>query len=172
MIVVLADTHRETGHGLVDRAATAVETADHVIHAGDFTTEHVYDAFDAVSPDLYAVHGNRDTPSLSEALPATQTVSVAGVTVAVTHRHANGDTGLAMFGRAHDADLVISGHTHRPHLVDAGDVTLLNPGSHTDPRGTPPTHAEVTVTEAGLRIEVLTRDGSVRESGQVSGREG
>lgn len=169
MIVVLADTHRDSGHGLVGRAATAVDAADQLIHAGDFTTSTVYTAFEDVTPTVVGVHGNRDSAALQDRLPATRARTVGGLTVAVTHRHDAGETGLVMLGRAHDAALVVSGHTHRPHLIDTGAVTLLNPGSHTDPRGTTPTHAELTETDGGLRVEIVTRRGTVRETGCIEG---
>lgn len=159
--VVLSDTHRETGHGLVGRAADAVSATDHLVHAGDFTTMSVLESFASMVSHLTAVHGNRDTPAVSDRVPATRTLDLDDVRLAVTHGDDREEMSLALFGRAEDAAVVVSGHTHRPHLIDADDVLLLNPGIHTDPRADEPTHAELLVTNVGVRVRILTRDGTV-----------
>lgn len=164
MIAVLADTHRETGHGLAGQAATAATTADRVIHAGDFTTVPVLEAFQDATAALVAVHGNRDDPEVCDRVPATRTLEVGDTTVAVTHRSSSGDAGLAYLARERGADLVVAGHTHRPRVSHVGGVTVLNPGSHTTPRGGPPTHAELEGGADGLVGRIVTRDGHRRES--------
>ncbi|MFW5973942.1 MAG: metallophosphoesterase [Natrialbaceae archaeon] len=164
MIALLSDTHRRDGHGLTGAALTAVREADAVIHAGDVATAAVLDAFQSVASELYAVHGNVDEPAVRERLPAERTVAVDGLRVAVRHRPEGGETALAMFGRAREADLVVFGHTHRPTDVDAGDVLLVNPGSHADPRGNRPGFATVDSTASGLRGEIREPDGTLVES--------
>lgn len=159
MIAVLSDTHRRTGTGLEGRAAVAVSRAERVIHAGDFTTAAVLEAHRDAASRLDAVHGNRDDADVCEALPSGRRFTVGEVTVALTHRREGGETGLAMWGRARDADLVISGHTHRPAVTETEDVVLLNPGSHAQPRGGPATHAELEGTPEGLTGTIRTRDG-------------
>ena len=159
MLVVLSDTHRTEGTGLVGAAADAVADADLVLHAGDFTTEAVLDAFHDAAADLRAVPGNRDGPAVTERLPEATTLSYAGVRIAATHRKRGGATGLAMFGRERGADLVVSGHTHRPVVDQEGSVTLLNPGSHADPRGAKQSFAVLEPTEEGLNGRLTTVDG-------------
>lgn len=160
---MVSDTHRETGHGLRGETAGAIEAADRVLHAGDFTTAAVLEAFQAAGPPVLAVHGNRDDDDVCDRLPAERTVSVAERRVAMTHRHESGTTGLTMFGRARDAAVVVSGHTHRPHVITAESVTLVNPGSHTHPRDGPPTHAELEAVSRGLQVRVRTQHGTVIE---------
>lgn len=170
MIVVLSDTHSDSGTELTGRTATAVAEADAVVHAGDFTAEATLDAFYDAAGTLYAVHGNADDETVTDRLPVARTVEFGGVRVAVTHQAGGGATGLAMFGRQRDADLVVSGHTHRPSITEADDLVLLNPGSHAESRGYPYTHAELTETETGLSGELLTREGEVRGTFRVEGR--
>jgi putative phosphoesterase len=169
MLAVLSDTHNTSDHGLAGRAAEAVESADAVVHAGDFTTAAVLDAFHEEAGRLHAVCGNRDDPALAERLPPARTVEYRGLHIALTHRIEGGATALEMFGRERGADLVVSGHTHRPSFADAGSLGLLNPGSHADPRGGPATHAEIRAGESeakgnGVRIqgELRARDGEVQ----------
>lgn len=171
MIVVLSDTHRTERPGVSGGLADAVRAADRVVHAGDFTTEAVLDGFQSVSHSLLAVHGNADRPAVTERLPAARTFDVAGLTVAVTHTQRGGATGLEYFGLERGADLVVSGHTHRPHVEDTGDLVLLNPGSHTDPRSGEPTYGVLeSGTESGLEGRIETVDGTIVQEIRVEGR--
>lgn len=159
-VVVLSDTHGTEGARLAGRAREAVAGADHVLHAGDFTTGAVLDAFREASARLHAVHGNSDAPAVRDRLPAARTVELDGVRFALAHRRDAGRTGLVLFGRQRGADVVVSGHTHRSRFVE-GAPALLNPGSHADPRGGPPTHAELDVADGTATGSVRRRDGGV-----------
>ena len=161
MLVVLSDTHRTDGTGLVDAAEAAVADADVVVHAGDFTTEAVVDAIREAAGDaeVHAVHGNADSPAVTERLPTETTLEYAGVRIAVRHRSRSGTTGLTMFGRQQGADLVVFGHSHRPTVEEMDELTLLNPGSHADPRGAKQSFAVLEPDGAALRGELRTVDG-------------
>lgn len=170
MIAVLSDTHSTDGHDLQGRALDAVRDAALVIHAGDFTTETALDAHYDAATELFAVHGNADQPAVRDRLPEARTLEAGGLRVAVTHRQRGGATGLAMFGRERGADLVVSGHTHQPTVTETEDVTLLNPGSHADPRGNPAAHAELHPDDGGVRGEIRDREGSVLREFRVEGQ--
>jgi putative phosphoesterase len=170
VIVALSDTHRDEGHGLSGRALAAVREADAVLHAGDFTSPEVLETFRGETGRVEAVHGNRDVPALRERLPATRTVELEGVRITLVHGHEHGETGLSLLGRESGADLVVFGHSHRPTIVDAEEITLLNPGSHADPRGNPAAHAELTATEAGLLVRLRTRDGDEIDAARIDSR--
>jgi len=164
VIVVCSDTHSRTGHELTDHMGDAVRAADLVVHAGDFTSAAALDAVQAESDRLFAVHGNADGAAVRDRLPPARTFEVGDHTVALTHRRDGGETGLAMFGRSRGADLVVSGHTHRPSVTRTGDVTLLNPGSYADPRGNRPGYAELEPDDGALRGRLLEPDGTVVET--------
>ncbi|WP_439028060.1 metallophosphoesterase [Haloarchaeobius sp. DT45] len=163
MLVICSDTHARTGHALSGRTLEAVREADLVVHAGDFTTPTALDAFGEEADRLLAVHGNADVPAVKERLPTVRTFEHEGVRIALTHRRDGGDLGLRMFGRERGADIVVSGHTHRPRFVETPDVCLLNPGSHAQPRGNRPAHAELDVTADGLSGELVQPDGTIFE---------
>lgn len=146
-IAIFSDTHSSGGHALTGEALEAARTAETVIHAGDFTSTTALEAFQNECDRLFAVHGNADSAAVRERLPTARVVEAGGVRFAVTHRREGGATGLAMFGRSRDADVVVSGHSHRPSAVETDDVLLLNPGSHAQPRGNRPGFA--VVEEAG-----------------------
>lgn len=163
MIVVLSDTHGKSGHRLAGRALEAVEQAEMVIHAGDFDRGPVLDTFHDVTDDLVAVYGNSDDDTIRRRLPKSQTVTAAGITISVVHRARNGEQALELFGRERGANLVVSGHTHVAKYHWTGALGLLNPGSHAQPRGNDPTHAELTPTDDGLEGVITHRDGTVLE---------
>ncbi len=164
MIAIFSDTHSYRGHELEGEALAAAREADVVVHAGDFTSVAALEAFQATCSTLLAVHGNADEPAVRDRLPTERVVDEAGVRLAVTHRRDGGETGLAMFGRAQDADVVVSGHTHRPTAIDAGDVLLLNPGSHAQPRGNRPGLALLESVDGGVVGQLLEPDGTLIEA--------
>jgi len=144
MLTVCADTHGSDSAELTGRTREAVEAADLVLHAGDFTTDAVLDEFRDRAERLVAVHGNTDTAAVQERLPSAATTTYAGVQIAMTHTEPGGTTALSLFGRQRGASLVVSGHTHRPTVdTPANGPTLLNPGSHAEPRGHRAAHAEL-----------------------------
>lgn len=161
MLVVLSDTHARDGHELTDHLIDVVRNADHVVHAGDFTTEAVVEDFQDLAPRLDAVHGNADDPAVRGRLPDERVLEYAGVRIAVTHWKDGGETSLSMFGRSVGADLVVFGHTHRPQAVTDADPVLLNPGSHATPRGQRPGYATLVASEDGLAGTLREPDGTV-----------
>ncbi|MFB6114425.1 MAG: metallophosphoesterase [Halodesulfurarchaeum sp.] len=170
VIVVVSDTHRSDRPGLKGPLADAISEAAVVVHAGDFTTEAVHSGFQSVSRRLRAVYGNRDSQELKHRLPAARTIEFAGVRIALTHTQAGGELGLRYFGEERDADLVICGHTHRPSVTAADGITLLNPGSHTSPRGSDATYSILSPTEEGLSGAIRTVDGRTDREFVVEGR--
>lgn len=170
MIAVFADTHRTDSSWLSERSETVVRDADLVVHAGDFTTAAVHDAFAARADELVAVHGNGDTPALGERLPAVATVDRDGWTLVVAHGHEHDRTSLPLLARERDADLAIVGHTHRPGIEWLGDLPVLNPGSHADPRGGPPTYAALRL-DGALVVELRSVEGEVIGCERIAGVE-
>ncbi|ADB59239.1 phosphodiesterase, MJ0936 family [Haloterrigena turkmenica DSM 5511] len=172
MIAIFSDTHSSDGHDLEGEALSVAREADTVIHAGDFTSASALEAFQRECNLLYAVHGNADGPAVRERLPTARTVEAGGVRFAVTHRRDGGETGLAIFGRSRDADVVVFGHSHRPTVTETEDLLLLNPGSHADPRGNRPGFAvlEERANGDGLEGEIHEPDGTVLESFELEVR--
>lgn len=163
MIAIFSDTHSSRGHELEGEALAAAREADAVVHAGDFTSEAALDAFQAECSRLYGVYGNVDDAAVVDRLPRERTVEECGVRLAVRHRPEGGETALALFGRSRDADVVVSGHTHRPTVVDAGDVLLVNPGSHAQPRGYRPGFAVIEGSNGRLTGRIREPDGTLVE---------
>ncbi|MFB6353742.1 MAG: metallophosphoesterase [Halobacteriales archaeon] len=167
MLVALGDTHRSDGHGLRGRTLEAVRAADAVAHTGDFTTVAALEAFEGEAAELHAVAGNNDVPAVAARLPDRTTFGAAGLLVAMVHGHAHSAEARSLLGRELGADLVVSGHSHRPGVEQAAGVTLLNPGSHAEPRWYRPAHAELVREDSGTTGRLVRPDGTVLETFRV-----
>lgn len=170
MITVVSDTHADGEYTLDGAVARSVRRADTVVHAGDFTGEAALDAFQRESDRLFAVYGNRDDGAVTERLPSARVFDVDGVRFAVTHTQRGGEMGLVYFGRERGADVVVSGHTHRPLARRVEDVLLVNPGSHERPRGGHRTYAELSVEDGAVEGAIRTTDGTELSRIAVEGR--
>jgi len=139
----------------------AVDTADVVVHAGDWVGVDLLDALEARATRLVAVFGNNDGPPLRARLPEVARVELGGVRVAVVH-----ETGAAA-GRQRrcaaafpDVDVLVFGHSHIPWdttatRADGSTLRLLNPGSPTD-RRRQPTYTWMTAEVANGRRDAVT----------------
>lgn len=136
-VVLISDTHLpHRGRSLPDQVWSAIETADAVIHAGDWVSEDLLDALEARANRLIGCWGNNDGPDLRSRLPERADVTLAGVRLTVVH-----ETGAAagrevrMAAHFPDTDVLVFGHSHIPWDTTAGSgLRLLNPGSPTDRR--------------------------------------
>lgn len=164
MITVISDTHGQNTHRLSNQALTAVQEAELVVHAGDFTTESVLTAFETESTRLVGVAGNSDTLSVQQRLPATRTVEHGGLRIAVVHGHDHSETSRSLFARQQRADLLVVGHSHTPMVRFPGEYTLLNPGSHAEPRGHRPAYATLKDTDDGFTGRLCEPNGTVFET--------
>lgn len=167
MLTVVSDTHGDEDHRLSGRTLSAVRTAECVVHAGDFCTERVLDSFLEATDSLAGVVGNNDSGGVRARLPDQRVVDYDGIRLVVVHGHEHSDTALSMLGRQERANLVVFGHSHRPGVHEANDVTLLNPGSHAQPRRYRPAHAELERTERKIEGRLVAPDGTVFEEFQI-----
>lgn len=154
-LLLIADTHvPRRAKDLPSSVWAAVETADLVVHAGDWVDVDLLDALTARAPVLGVV-GNNDGDELAARLPEVATAELAGVRLTVVH-----ETGAAsgrearLQSRYPDADVVVFGHSHIPwDTTTPGGLRLLNPGSPTDRRRQP----------VGTYLTARAEDGALRE---------
>jgi putative phosphoesterase len=114
-----------------------LESADVILHVGDFTTAAFLDELRAFAP-VEGVYGNMDEPALRAELGERSVVEVEGMRVGLVH-----DPGPA--GGRHErlvaafpgCDAIAYGHTHVPEVSRAGAAWILNPGSPTERRRAP-----------------------------------
>jgi putative phosphoesterase len=128
-----------------------IESADLLLHAGDFVAAGVLAELETLAPGVEAVHGNMDSPELCRRLPARKTIEVEGAPLALIH-----DAGPAhgrlrrLRSRFPDADAVVFAHSHMPlHEREAG-FQIFNPGSPTERRRAPRHTMGIAKVEDGL----------------------
>jgi putative phosphoesterase len=115
-----------------------LETADHILHAGDVTDPGVLDELKTMAP-VSAVIGNCDAFDVREwGAYEELEIELGGIKIAMLH-----DSGPTkgrrerMRKRFPDARVVVFGHSHMPYNTDADGLLLFNPGSPTWKRRAP-----------------------------------
>jgi len=165
-VAIVADSHvpdRETELPAAFRER--IRAADHAIHAGDFTARETLETVRESAADLTAVRGNMDVHGDidfdAEQLPETASVTVGGVTFAVTHATvgsldawygAVAETARDVGG---DPVVGVGAHTHRVEDTVHEGVRVLNPGSVTGAAPADrPTMLTATVAEGDVDVTV------------------
>lgn len=149
-------------HGCTDRLLQVLSLhrgALGVLFLGDGLAE-VGEAVSAAGLPLYAVRGNCDaltatvTPAEDELV-----LSLGSHRILLLHGHTvgvkgGGDGGMIARAHAHDADVVLYGHTHVRderylRAGEGGPLTLFNPGSLGHPMGGAPSFGTLAVSDCG-----------------------
>jgi uncharacterized protein len=112
-IGVISDTH-----GLIrSEALAAFKDVDAILHAGDIGGEHVLDALREIAPVTF-VRGNNDDSDGYDIVR----VTIAGRRILLTH----------IFRPKllrKEVDIIVFGHSHKPHNEVVDGKLLFNPGS-------------------------------------------
>ncbi|MCX8032384.1 MAG: metallophosphatase family protein [Thermoleophilia bacterium] len=124
IIGVLSDTH---GHVLAS-VLQAFREVDHIIHAGDVGSYQVLAALSDLAP-VTAVRGNCDFGSWAQELPEASMVELGPVLFLVAHMPARAAGLLETSPGSSGSIVVVSGHTHRPHIERRENILFLNPGT-------------------------------------------
>jgi putative phosphoesterase len=154
-LLLLSDTHvPHRARAIPEQLWAAVDAADIVIHAGDWTGIPLLTELTERAARLIGVRGNNDRDPGFARLPEIATETIEGLRFAVVHEtgDASGREARAA-ARFRDADVLVFGHSHIPWDTTAGSgLRLLNPGSPTDRRRQPHgTFATAVVDEGALR---------------------
>lgn len=155
-LLLLADTHVPArARDLPEPVWHAVDTADVVVHAGDWVDAGLLEALQGRARRLIGVFGNNDGRDLRERLPEVARCELDGVRIAVVHETGAADGRGTRCARAYpDVDVLFFGHSHIPWdtvatRADGSALRLLNPGSPTDRRRQPRCTYLTAVLEAG-----------------------
>jgi putative phosphoesterase len=132
-------------HGLLRPALLEfLRGSDHIVHAGDICDQGVLERLGAIAP-LTAVRGNNDLGAWAGRLRETELLDIAGVRIFVIHDLSQLGT-LAGDARA---DVVVSGHSHKPLVNRESGLLFVNPGSAGPRRFKLPISAGDLVIEGG-----------------------
>jgi putative phosphoesterase len=160
-LAIISDTHLPRRSRALPRACVEqLQSADAILHAGDFIELAVLEELEALGPPLHAVRGNVDSAELQVRLPLTRIVDAAGARIAMIHDAGPAAGRLARLRRRFPhADAVVFGHSHQPLLEHQGDFAIFNPGSPTERRRAPRhTMGLATVHHGKIAFELLALD--------------
>ena len=160
-ILVIADTHVRAAGKLPAGILEAIDTADCVVHCGDYVNLTVVEELRGLARRFVGVYGNSDQGGIRHSLPPEAMLEVEGRRIAVTHpwwgTHPDGlENEVA--DRFPDVDVVLFGHTHEPCNLMVNNTLVLNPGQGYASFMVPATFAILTVNGGELRGEVIALD--------------
>jgi putative phosphoesterase len=119
-IGVISDTH-----GLLrPEAMTALQGCDSILHAGDIGSADILAQLATIAPTT-AVRGNNDKGDWAQSLAETEWIEIDGMLIHLIHDIAD----LDVDPQAAGIRIIVSGHSHRPHLEERAGILHLNPGS-------------------------------------------
>lgn len=158
-IVVTSDTHIP---GRAKRLPASLlkecETADLIIHAGDWVSMGVYRELSSYSK-VVGVYGNIDSDEVRAHFHAKELIEVNGFTIGIVHGHGEKQTtekrALEAF---EEADIIIFGHSHIPMVRYFKKTMLMNPGSPTNKRRMPYYSYGLLHIDEGIRAEIVLFD--------------
>ena len=152
-ILIVSDTHRRDGNlrAIIEKQSPF----DMLIHLGDTEGSEIYFK-EWVNNDncvIHVVRGNNDSFSQTD---KEKEISIGKYRAFLTHGHMYGVSfeleTIKEEARARKVDIVMFGHTHKPHLEYCEDgLVVLNPGSLSYPRqaGRRPSYAVLETTDEG-----------------------
>lgn len=119
-IGLIADTH-----GLLrPEAVHALHGCAHILHAGDIGRPEVLEQLATLAP-VTAIRGNNDTAPWARSLPETCVARFGDVAIYLLHDLKD----LARHPSRERVDVILAGHSHRPHVETRDGVLIVNPGS-------------------------------------------
>lgn len=150
-VAVIADTHTSGMSRMIPMGAWPyLESADHILHAGDVCDAAVLDELKILAP-VTVVMGNCDSFDIRDWGARDEVeVELDGVRIAMLH-----DSGTKtgrwerMRTRFPSAHVVVFGHSHIPWNEERDGLLLFNPGSPTWKRTAPFTSMGLLWIEGG-----------------------
>jgi hypothetical protein len=144
---VISDTH-----GLLrPEALTALQGAEHILHAGDVGDPAILDALRAIAP-VTAIRGNIDEGGPCTHLPPTELVELNGRSIYMLHDVKR----LDLNPEAAGISAVVFGHSHKLLVEQRRGVLFLNPGSAGPHRfQLPVTLAWLNIDAKGLSAQII-----------------
>ncbi len=156
-IGVISDTHGDLVSA--EKAIRLMGDIDILIHAGD-TFRDAMLIKEKTGIEVIAVKGNTDFDCEAD---IEKVISIGKKRIFLTHGHAYNVkfTLDRLYYKALEtnSDIVIFGHSHMQTLVNEKDITFLNPGSVSRPRGgKKPSYAIIDVIQERFEIKLYDLD--------------
>ena len=149
-IGLISDTHITEKRGkLSEKVLEYFKNVDLILHAGDISSQKVLDSLNQIAPTI-AVEGNNDRNRKTLDLSPLKIIETNDLKILLVH----GDKlpsgkfdKYFKFAQKNDVDILISGHTHKPHFEKENDIILINPGSPNRPIKSDASIAILTIDE-------------------------
>jgi putative phosphoesterase len=154
-IGLISDTH-----GLLrPEAVRALAGVRHIIHAGDIGGPEILDELRKIAP-VHAVRGNNDKGPWAAEIPLYLALKLEGVSIHVLHDVKEIDVLRRQYlltdPAAAEVAIVVSGHSHKPTVIERDGVTFVNPGSAGPRRFTLPISVGyLDITTGGTRARII-----------------
>ena len=128
-LVVLSDTHIFLFQELSPVIKNELNSADLIIHTGDFTGIDVLNGLRNIA-EVKAVKGNMDPFEIRHELPEQDIFQVKGKTIGIIHGWGS-PQGLKdkIISRFNKVDMIIYGHTHQAQDIIINGIHVFNAGS-------------------------------------------
>lgn len=134
-VVVLSDTHIPyAAEDLPKPIYKELESADAVIHAGDFVEGALLEKLNKITK-TYAVRGNMDSAQIRQSLKEKLIIELGGFRIGLIHGIGSPASLLDFVRNAFEGekvDAVVFGHSHYPVNEKKEGILFFNPGSSTD----------------------------------------
>lgn len=159
-ILVLSDTHYPR-YEVPKKIWALAETADAVIHCGDFVTQAVYEDLKCLNKNIYGVFGNNDDAFLVSQLPEKRIIAIEGYQIGILHgfgfKYTKSALKNAIFGLGDcGCHCICFGHSHEPVAVYDKDILYFNPGTAAGARTGRQTVGLLTVSKMeGIKTEII-----------------
>ena len=131
LIGLISDTHITQKRGRISQKVfEEFGDVDLIIHAGDITQQKVIDSLGEIAP-VIAVLGNNDKLDLNK----TEVIEIENFKIGINHgtSYSNDFDKLYKLAINLDVNVLITGHTHKPHLKIIDNILFINPGSSNRP---------------------------------------
>lgn len=140
---LISDTHGR----LRTEALDFLKGIDFILHAGDIGHEGIISELSSLAP-VIAVRGNNDNGLWAESVPFSRLCRIGAFNVQVVH-----DIETLV---PEDANIIVTGHSHRPIIRAESGIVNVNPGS-AGPRRfkLPVTIGEMIINDSSLAIRII-----------------
>jgi putative phosphoesterase len=157
-IGLISDTH-----GLLRPEAKAfLRGCARIVHGGDIGNQAILEELAALAP-VTAVRGNNDKGAWADRLPESVVLEVGDIRIYAIHDLSQIDIEL----QAARVQVVVSGHSHKPTMVERDRVLYINPGSAGPRRFTLPVSvAELLVSGESVSGRLVSLEVSARGGGR------
>ena len=149
-IGLISDTHITEKRGkLSEKALYCFKDVNLILHAGDISSQKVLDKLNQIAPTI-AVEGNNDRTRKTINLKPYEIIEIDELKILLIHGDklpSRNFEKYCEFAQKHNADILISGHTHKPHCEKIENVLLINPGSPNRPMKSDASIAILTIDE-------------------------